>query len=173
MNATHKKVLLAAYALSLFVISINLLIEDWLNGNSLINALKGVQKQAMPTYAIIDSQSVKTASSAHDKGFDGGKKIKGRKRHIAVDTLGNLLSVVVHAANIHDTKAGIFVAKKAFETYPSLKGFCADAGYRNTFEREVSEQLGLTVEISKKIQDISWHTLPKRWIVERTFAWLG
>ncbi|MDK4651376.1 IS5/IS1182 family transposase, partial [Kingella kingae] len=55
---------------------------------------------------------------------------------------------------------GIFVAKKAFETYPSLKGFCADAGYRNTFEREVSEQLGLTV-------------LPKRWIVERTFAWLG
>ena len=97
----------------------------------------------------------------------------GRKRHIAVDTLGNLLSVVVHAANIHDTKAGIFVAKKAFETYPSLKGFCADAGYRNTFEREVSEQLGLTVEISKKIQDISWYILPKRWIVERTFAWLG
>ena len=173
MNATHKKVLLATYALSLFVISINLLIEDWLNGNSLINALKGVQKQAMPTYAIIDSQSVKTASSAHDKGFDGGKKIKGRKRHIAVDTLVNLLSVMVHAANIHDTKAGIFVAKKAFETYPSLKGFCADAGYRNTFEREVSEQLGLTVEISKKIQDISWDILPKRWIVERTFAWLG
>ncbi|MDK4681356.1 hypothetical protein [Kingella negevensis] len=68
-----------------------------------------------------------------------------------VDTLGNLLSVVVHAANIHDTKAGIFVAKKAFETYPSLKGFCADAGYRNTFEREVSEQLGLTVEISKTL----------------------
>ena len=106
------------------------------------------------------------------------KKIKGRKRHIAVDTLGNLLSVVVYAANIHDTKAGIFVAKKAFETYPSLKGFCADAGYRNAgyrniFEREVSEQLGLTVEISKKIQDISWHILPKRWIVERTFAWLG
>ena len=71
------------------------------------------------------------------------------------------------------SKAGIFVAKKAFEAYPSLKGFCADAGYRNTFEREVSEQLGLTVEISKKIQDISWHILPKRWIVERTFAWLG
>ncbi len=69
----------------------------------------------MPTYAIIDSQSVKTASSAHDKGFDGGK----------------------------------------------------------TFEREVSEQLGLTVEISKRIQDISWRILPKRWIVERTFAWLG
>ena len=80
------------------------------------------------------------------------KKIKGRKRHIAVDTLGNLLSVVVHAANIHDTKAGIFVAKKAFETYPSLKGFCADAGYWNTFEREVSEQLGLTVRFQRKFK---------------------
>ena len=77
----------------------------------------------MPTYAIIDSQSVKTASSAHDKGFDGGKKIKGRKRHIAVDTLGNLLSVVVHAANIHDTKAGIFVAKKSVWDLSKFKRF--------------------------------------------------
>ena len=59
---------------------------------------------------------------------------------------------MVHAANIHDTKAGIFVAKKAFETYPSLKGFCADAGYWNTFEREVSEQLGLTVRFQRKFK---------------------
>ncbi|ULJ61587.1 transposase [Wielerella bovis] len=126
----------------------------------------------MPTYAIIDSQSVKTAAVAQDKGFDGGKKIKGRKRHIAVDTMGNLLAVVVHAANIHDTKAGIFVAQKAFETYPSLKGFCTDAGYCGTFKQEV-ENLGLSVDISKKIKDSDWHILPKRWIVERTFAWLG
>ncbi|WP_346766954.1 IS5 family transposase [Wielerella bovis] len=130
-------------------------------------------KQAMPTYAIIDSQSVKTAAVAQDKGFDGGKKIKGRKRHIAVDTMGNLLAVVVHAANIHDTKAGIFVAQKAFETYPSLKGFCADAAYRRTFEQNVQDELGLSVDISVKIKDVSWQVLPKRWIVERTFAWLG
>ncbi|MCG7656031.1 transposase [Wielerella bovis] len=127
----------------------------------------------MPTYAIIDSQSVKTAAVAQDKGFDGGKKIKGRKRHIAVDTMGNLLAVVVHAANIHDTKAGIFVAQKAFETYPSLKGFCADAAYRRTFEQNVQDELGLSVDISVKIKDVSWQVLPKRWIVERTFAWLG
>ncbi|ULJ63753.1 transposase [Wielerella bovis] len=127
----------------------------------------------MPTYAIIDSQSVKTAAVAQDKGFDGGKKIKGRKRHIAVDTMGNLLAVVVHAANIHDTKAGIFVAQKAFETYPSLKGFCADAAYCRTFEQNVQDELGLSVDISVKIKDVSWQVLPKRWIVERTFAWLG
>lgn len=127
----------------------------------------------MPTYAIIDSQSVKTAAIAHDKGFDGGKKVKGRKRHIVVDTMGNLLSVVVHAANIHDTAAGIFVAQKAFESYPGLKGFCADAGYRRTFEQDVQDKLGLSVDISEKIKGTSWSVLPKRWIVERTLAWLG
>ena len=62
-----------------------------------------VGKEATPTYAIIDSQSVKTTGKAEQKGFDGGKKVKGRKRHILVDTIGNLLGVVVHAANIHDT----------------------------------------------------------------------
>ena len=68
-----------------------------------------VGKEATPTYAIIDSQSVKTTSKSEQKGFDGGKKVKGRKRHILVDTIGNLLGVVVHAANIHDTRAGIMV----------------------------------------------------------------
>ena len=70
------------------------------------------------------------------------EKTKGRKRHIVVDTMGNLLAVVVHAANIHDTKAGIWAAKKAFETYPSIQRFCADAGYRKTFEQDVSSELG-------------------------------
>ena len=80
-----------------------------------------VGKEATPTYAIIDSQSVKTTSKSEQKGFDGGKKIKGRKRYILVDTIGNLLGVVVHAANIHDTKAGIIVVDKALKTYPTIK----------------------------------------------------
>ena len=86
-----------------------------------------------PTYAIIDSQSVKTTSKSEQKGFDGGKKIKGRKRHILVDTIGNLLDVVVHAANIHDTKAGIMVVDKSLQIYPTIKAISADAGYRKTF----------------------------------------
>ena len=102
-----------------------------------------------------------------------GKKTKGRKRHIVTDTLGNLLAVVVHAANIHDTKAGILPARQAFEKYPTLQRFCADAGYRKSFEQAVLEKLGLGVDISEKIQPHTWEILPWRWIVERTFSWLG
>ena len=86
--------------------------------------------------------------------------------------MGNLLAVVVHAANIHDTKAGILVAKKAFEAYPSIQRFCADAGYRKTFEQDVSNALGLGVDISVRIKP-EWEVLPKRWIVERSLAWIN
>lgn len=90
-------------------------------------------REVFPTYAIIDSQSVKTTDAAEQRGIDGGKKVKRRKRRIVVDTLGNLLDVVVHAANIHDTKSGILVARKVMAQYPTIKAFSADAGYRKTF----------------------------------------
>jgi hypothetical protein len=83
--------------------------------------------------------------------------------------MGNLLAVVVHAANIHDTKSGIHPAKQAVKRYPTLKGFCADAGYRKIFEIEVAEKLGLGVYISKRIKP-EWEVVPKRWVVERTFG---
>ena len=86
--------------------------------------------------------------------------------------MGNLLAVVVHAANIHDTKSGINPAKQAFESYPTIKKFCGDEGYRKTFETEVAEELGLGVDISSRIKP-GWEILPKRWVVERTFAWMG
>ena len=86
--------------------------------------------------------------------------------------MGNLLAVVVHAANIHDTKSGILVARDAFEKYPSIQRFCADAGYRKTFERDVSCELGLGVDISVRIKS-EWEILPKRWIVERSLAWFN
>ena len=86
--------------------------------------------------------------------------------------MGNLLAVVVHAANIHDTKSGIRAAEKAVESYPSIKRFCADAGYRKSFEEAVKEHLNLGVDISQRIKP-AWEVLPKRWVVERTFAWFG
>jgi len=98
------------------------------------------------------------------------KKVKGRKRHIVVDVIGNLLSIVVHAANIHDTKSGIDPAKKAFEKYPTIERFCGDEGYRKSFEENVLSELGLGVDISEKIVP-GWAIIPKRWVVERTFAW--
>ena len=86
--------------------------------------------------------------------------------------MGNLLAVIVHAANIHDTMAGGKVFTKALELYPSLSGVCADAGYRKTFEAAVAE-LGCTVDISERIKPNEWQILPKRWRVERTFAWMN
>jgi len=86
--------------------------------------------------------------------------------------MGNLLSVVVHAANIHDTKSGINPAKIAFEKYPTIKKFCGDEGYRKSFEEAVASELGLSVDISEKIVP-GWAVIAERWIVERTFAWWG
>ena len=87
--------------------------------------------------------------------------------------MGNLLAVVVHAANISDTTAGILAARKAFEKYQSILRFCADAGYRGTFKDNLKEQLGLEVDISEKIKPHEWEKLPWRWIVERTLAWIN
>lgn len=86
--------------------------------------------------------------------------------------MGNLLAIKVHAANIHDTKSGILAAKLAFGKYPSIKRFCADAGYRKSFELDVLEQLGLGVDIVARNKP-EWEVLPKRWGVERTFSWMN
>ena len=79
-----------------------------------------------------------------------------------MDVLGCLLSIVVHAANIHDTKGGISTAKQAYKSYPSIPKFCAAAGYRGTFVSAVKEQLGLDVDISEKIKPHQWEKLPWR-----------
>jgi len=85
--------------------------------------------------------------------------------------MGNLLSVSIHAANIHDTVGGCAVFDSAVTKYPTIDGVCADEGYRKTFENHVRER-GLAVELSKKIKQ-EWHVLPKRWRIERTFSWLN
>ena len=87
--------------------------------------------------------------------------------------MGNLLAVRVHRANLHDTKAGIFPAIKAFCLYPTIQAFCADAGYRHSFVANVETILGLRVDISPKIKPMGFHVIPKRWVIERTFAWLN
>jgi len=125
---------------------------------------------AKPSYSLIDSQSVKTTSASDERGFDGGKKIKDRKRHIITDVMGNLLKVVVGAANIHDTVAGCNVFKSALEKYPSLRGVCGDVGFRGTFVDFVLS-LGKKCDISEKIVPKGWLVLPKRWCVERTIGW--
>lgn len=102
----------------------------------------------------------------------GGKKVKGRKRHIVTDIEGHLLHVKVHAANIHDTKSAPDVLDRAYEKFPSLKGFSGDEGYNGTTVDHVEKEMGLKIEISKKIKD-QWAILAKRWVVERTFSWIN
>jgi putative transposase len=88
-----------------------------------MNFIEKNNKKSTPTYGIIDSQSSRTTLAGDDCGYDGGKKVKGRKRHIVVDTLGNLLEIVVHAANMHDTKAAHLVLSKVAKKYPTIEGF--------------------------------------------------
>ncbi len=129
-------------------------------------------RKASPSYGIIDSQSVKTIYASEEIGIDGGKKLKGRKRHHVVDILGDLLHVSVHAANTHDTKAAPAVLARVVEKFPRIQAFSADAGYRGTTVNFVESRLKLACHISTKIKD-GFAILPKRWEVERTFAWIG
>jgi putative transposase len=129
-----------------------------------------------PTGAIIDSQSVKgTPESFIDSGFDGGKLVKGRKRHIVVDTIGCLLVVWVHAANVYDGKAARQVLTNLFVLLHTVKIIWADCGYSGAELLDwvlLQFKCHLTV-VKRKKGTQGFHVLPRRWVVERTFAWLG
>ena len=107
-----------------------------------------------------------------ERGFDGGKKVNGRKRHIVVDTLGLLLVVVVHCANQHDSKAAMKVFEKLNEHFYTLKKIFADGGYRGELIERVGKKFRFVLEIILRTnKEKSFEILPKRWIVERTFSW--
>lgn len=150
--------------------------QGWRLGGGLGRGQRAASKKKgrsrSPSYAIIDSQSVKTQYASEERGIDGGKGVKGRKRHIVADILGHLLHVQVHAANVHDTVGACEVLRRAAEKHPSIEAFSGDAGYRGTAVRFVDDKLGLVLHISERIVD-GFAVLPKRWIVERSFAWLG
>ena len=136
---------------------------------------KAAGKKPTPTAAVIDSQSVRTAEGGESRGFDGGKKITGRKRHIAVDTLGMLLVVVVHSAGFQDYEGGHFVLHRIRETYRRLRVVFGDSAYGKcdlpAWAKETCKVILQTV--LRPVEAKGFVVLPKRWIVERTFAWLS
>jgi putative transposase len=144
------------------------------------------REAAEPSASIIDSQSIKTTEKGGIHGYDGAKKINSRKRHILVDTTGLLLKVHVHAADITDRDGAKVLLEPVKELFPRLQHMWADMGYRGEVINWIKEQLGWTVEVVKRPSkwgrypvDVEpppmprFTVLPRRWVVERTFAWLG
>jgi putative transposase len=130
-------------------------------------------KKEEPSVGIIDTQSVKsTLVSSQDKGFDAGKKIKGIKRHIIVDTLGLILAVVIQGASVQDSHGAISVIDKLTENWKKIIKIFADSGYRGELIAKVQTRFKIELEIIKRNELHTFKVLPKRWIVERTFAWI-
>lgn len=127
-----------------------------------------------PTAGIIDSQSVKTDVEAETRGYDANKKVKGRKRHLLVDTLGLVLVAWISSADVQDRDAAAAVLPLAAEQFPTLQKVWADMGYQGPRVQAIAEQTGVEVEIVKRSDTTPGFVVQaKRWIVERTFGWLS
>jgi putative transposase len=131
-------------------------------------------KKPTPSVAIVDSQSIRTAEGGAERGYDAGKKITGRKRHLAVDTLGLVWAVVVHGASWQDHDGACFVFSK-LRCFGRLRVVFADSAYgRNDLPAWVKGTFGWLLQtVLRPVAAKGFVVLPKRWIVERTFAWLA
>ena len=160
-------------------------------------------RNPQPSAAIVDSQSAKTSGvGGEQRGYDGGKKVRGRKRHLLVDTEGLVLRVKVHSAKLPDQDGIKLLLKAARQCHPRLSHLWVDAGYQGRGKEWVEQELGLSVEVvhrtpkptsgkiariwaqewAKEGREIDWQrllprrgfeVLPRRWVVERTFSWLS
>jgi len=143
-----------------------------INDDLVVQVRRKAGKQDSPSMAIVDSQSVKSTEVGGDVGFAGGKNVNGRKRHIAVDTLGLLLVVVVTAASVLEANSATLLGPKMQGRLPRMKKILVDSGYKAKFIAWFADNCKWIVEVAKRREGaIGFEVIPKRWIVERTFGW--
>jgi transposase len=146
-----------------------------INAVLVARARQTLGRRAAPSAGIIDSQSAPTTESGGPRGMDAGKRIKGRKRHIVTDSEGFLLALRVHEANIQDPHGAVPLLRALRHAFPNLRHIFADRVYRGSQLREAVADCGpWTIQIVERPPGVKgFQLLPRRWVVERTFAWLG
>ena len=146
-----------------------------INFELLLKVREAAGREASPSAGVIDTQSVKTTESGGPRGYDAAKKIKGRKRHLVTDTTGLPLGAVIHPADIQDRDGAGLVIEAIHDLFPWLRHLFADSVYNGPNLAQALARFGRwTLEIVKRPTDATgFHLLPRRWVIERTFAWLN
>lgn len=130
-------------------------------------------RNAKTSFVIVDAQSVKNTDTAQFKGYDAGKKVSGIKRHIIVDTQGLPHAITVTTANITDRAGALTAVERCQDRLSNVKALLADGSYTGRpFAQAIHEKLGASVRIAKRNELHMFATIPQRWVVERSFAWL-
>jgi putative transposase len=150
-------------------------IRRWKRINTILRKRVRISRErtADPSVAIIDSQTTKGVDITEDSGYDAGKKVKGRKRHLLTDTQGLVLNAVVHSAGIQDRDGAKVLLRRTRAVLETIEKIYADGGYAGSLVEWVQKTFDITLEIVKRSDLARFVVLPKRWIIERTNAWVS